>query len=73
MVMFDTDWRALRRYDRVVNPGPVTADETTPMIVETIKLPGYQPTGLWPERLQDIILAMQVYATLITVDELVGG
>jgi len=73
MVMFDTDWRDPSRYDRVVNPGPMTADETTHMIVETIKLPGCQPTGLSPERLQDIVPAIQVYAILITVDKLMGG
>ena len=73
MAMFDTDWRDPARYDLVLNLGRMTLEEATYMIVEAIKLPGYQPTVFSEERLQDITLAMRVHATLITSQELMGA
>ena len=73
MAMFDTDWRDPSRYDLVLNLGRMNLEEATHMIVEAIKLPGYQPTVVSEERLQDITLAMRVHATLITSEELMGA
>jgi len=71
--MFDTDWRDPSRYDLVLNLGRMTLEEATHMIVEAANLPGYQPTVVSEERLQDITLAMRVHATLITSQELIGA
>lgn len=73
MAMFDTDWRDPSRYDLVLNLGRMNLGEATHMIIEAIKLPGYQPTVFSEERLQDITLAMRVHATLITSEELMGA
>jgi cytidylate kinase len=73
MAMFDTDWRDPSRYDLVLNLGNMTLEEATRMIVEAAKLPGYQPTVVSEERLQDLTLAMRVHATLVTSQELMGA
>lgn len=73
MAMFDTDWRDPSRYDLVLNLGRMTLEEATHMIVEAVNLPGYQPTVVSEERLQDITLAMRVHATLITSQEELMG
>lgn len=73
MAMFDTDWRDPSRYDLVLNLGKMTLEEGTHMIAEAAKLPGYQPTVVSEERLQDLTLAIRVHATLVTSLELTGA
>ena len=64
MAMFGADWRDPTRYDLILNMATMSREGATRVILEAVKLEGYQPTPASDQALKDLALGSRVYAAL---------
>jgi cytidylate kinase len=73
MAMFGTDWRDPSRFDLVLNLGRMSLGSMKRLILETVRLPEYQVTGISRQEFSDFALAARVHASIVLSPEMSGA